>query len=210
MLYKNREISVVYFRSGYVPEHFQTEADWLGREKIELSMAVKCPNIDFHIAGCKKIQQCLAKDMADFTFFSEELSENTTEIYDFSETSDEVLAQVVRNPSDWVLKPQREGGGNNTYGLDILPYLANRKSLKEFILMKMIRCQEKNTWTVRNGVASMMSAVSEVGMFGVIVGKGKETYLNEYAGYLIRTKSVNSNEGGVAAGYAVIDSASLI
>ena len=141
---------------------------------------------------------------------SAELLDNITEIYDFSSISQEILDRIRLDPNDWVLKPQREGGGNNTYGENILPLLENYKKLKDFILMKKIHCQENFTWMVRNGIAEKTRTVSEVGMFGVIISRGKEIYLNEYAGYLIRTKSTDSNEGGVAAGYAVIDSAYLI
>lgn len=200
---------MVYFRSAYSPDSFPSEKEWAAREMIEVSRAVKCPNIDFHISGCKKFQQCLSTDLPRFTDNPEEITRNITEIYDFSEISEEIVERVKESPKDWVLKPQREGGGNNTYGADILQYLENRRSHKEFILMKMIHCQEHDVWMVRNGVVRLTKAISEVGMFGRLVCKGNEVYLNDYAGYLVRTKSADSNEGGVAAGYAVLDSASL-
>lgn len=204
------EIAIAYFRAGYVPAHYPSELEWVGREKIELSRAVKCPNVDFHLAGCKKIQQCLSNDMAKFTSDPHRVIENTTEIYDFS-TLDEVTVQRVQeNPKDWVLKPQREGGGNNTYGDDILEKLKMFKEMKDYILMKLIHCKESECWAVRKGELKIMEAVSEVGMFGAIIARGNEVLVNEYAGYLVRTKSKESNEGGIAAGFAVLDSASLI
>lgn len=148
--------------------------------------------------------------MSSFINCSSELSENITEIYDFSSISPELEERIRQNPHDWVLKPQREGGGNNTYGPDILPVIEKHEGLKDFILMKMIKCKENDSFMVRQGVLRKMRTVSEVGMFGMIVGRGDEILVNEYSGYLIRTKSKESNEGGVAAGYAVIDSASLI
>jgi hypothetical protein len=36
------------------------------------------------------------------------------------------------------------------------------------------------------------------------------TYTNKYGGYLLRVKSADSNEGGVAAGYAFLSSLSLV
>jgi glutathione synthase len=210
LFYQGHEIAIAYFRSGYIPEQYPTEKHWKGREKIELSKAIKCPDINFHIAGCKKIQQRLAQDLNLFTEHSSEILENITEIYDFSTISDELAEKVTKNTKDWVLKPQREGGGNNTYGDDILPFINNRSQHQEFILMKMIHCKESQCLMVRKGVLNKTSAVSELGLFGAIVTHNDEIVMNEYSGYLVRTKSKESNEGGVAAGYAVIDSAALV
>jgi hypothetical protein len=41
------EISVIYMRWGYVPEHYPSEAAWNVREMFERSMAIKCPSIDY-------------------------------------------------------------------------------------------------------------------------------------------------------------------
>ena len=210
LMYENEEVCIAYYRSGYIPQHYPTELEWSGREKIELSKAIKCPNINFHIAGCKKIQQCLTQDLSNFTIDSSELLKNITELYDFSEISSELENRVQNDPESWVLKPQREGGGNNTYGADILPMLYNHKSLTDYVLMKKINCKAQESLVIRNGVVNKITSVSEVGMFGVIIGVGENLFVNEYSGYLVRTKAKESNEGGVATGYAVLDSASLI
>ena len=210
LFYKSHEIAIAYFRSGYVPEHYIDERAWKGRELIELSKAIKCPNIDFHIAGCKKIQQRLAIDLPRFTNSIQEIRENLTEIYDFSGIDSDLQAKVRERPEDWVLKPQREGGGNNVYGKDILKFIESKEEHKEFILMKMIHCKESECFMVRRGQLSKVNAVSELGLFGALVVNGDQVVVNEYSGYLVRTKSKDSNEGGVAAGYAVIDSAALV
>ena len=36
-----------------------------------------------------------------------------------------------KNPENFVLKPQKEGGGNNVYGADIRPFLAKMKNPEE-------------------------------------------------------------------------------
>jgi len=36
--------------------------------------------------------------------------------------------------------------------------------------------------------------------------KGDEEFINEDGGHLLRTKTASSDEGGVAAGFAVLDS----
>lgn len=55
-----RVIGVVYFRAGYTPNDYPTQAQWDGRSKIEFSNAIKCPSISYHLTGTKKVQQKLA------------------------------------------------------------------------------------------------------------------------------------------------------
>jgi glutathione synthase len=53
------EVAVAYFRAGYTPNDYPSEKEWSGRLKLERSLAIKCPNITYHLAGTKKIQQVL-------------------------------------------------------------------------------------------------------------------------------------------------------
>jgi hypothetical protein len=59
-------------RAGYTPDDYPTESEWLGRELIESSAAVKCPNISYHLAGTKKVQQVLANPNELEKFMSSE------------------------------------------------------------------------------------------------------------------------------------------
>ena len=60
---------------------------------------------------------------------------------------------------------------------------------------------------VRNGEPLICPSVSELGVYGVFLGDGQtRPVLNEYAGYLLRTKPLGVDEGGVAAGFSVINS----
>jgi len=54
-------VAVVYYRCGYEPGQYHTQKEWDVRLLIERSLAIKCPSIQYHLAGTKKIQQTLAK-----------------------------------------------------------------------------------------------------------------------------------------------------
>nr|XP_012153748.1 PREDICTED: glutathione synthetase-like [Megachile rotundata]XP_012153749.1 PREDICTED: glutathione synthetase-like [Megachile rotundata]XP_012153750.1 PREDICTED: glutathione synthetase-like [Megachile rotundata]XP_012153751.1 PREDICTED: glutathione synthetase-like [Megachile rotundata]XP_012153752.1 PREDICTED: glutathione synthetase-like [Megachile rotundata] len=54
-------VSVVYYRCGYEPGQYHTRKEWDVRLLIERSLAIKCPTIQYHLAGTKKVQQALAK-----------------------------------------------------------------------------------------------------------------------------------------------------
>lgn len=61
-LYVNDKIvAVVYYRIGYSPNQYYTQKEWDVRLLIERSFAIKCPSIQYHLAGTKKIQQALAR-----------------------------------------------------------------------------------------------------------------------------------------------------
>ncbi len=55
------EIAIVYFRSGYMPGFYHSELEWSARLLMERSKAIKCPSIQYHLAGTKKVQQELAR-----------------------------------------------------------------------------------------------------------------------------------------------------
>lgn len=98
--------------------------------------------------------------------------------------------------------------GNNTYGKNIPPLLSSL-SLEErqaYILMDRIRPPPAVSSMVRNGVVTQVPVVSELGIYGTWVSDGDLILENEAGGHLLRTKSSSSDEGGVAAGFAVLDS----
>ena len=40
---------------GYVPDQYPTQVEWEARRMMELSLAIKCPSINYHLAGTKKV-----------------------------------------------------------------------------------------------------------------------------------------------------------
>ena len=61
------EIAVVYYRSGYQLEAYPTEKEWDVRLMLERSRAIKCPSIQYHLAGTKKVFITL-QNINDFLF----------------------------------------------------------------------------------------------------------------------------------------------
>ena len=70
----------------------------------------------------------------------------------------------------------------------------------------------RNAAFLRKGKIEILSSVSELGIYGIFLSNGSSTsspLLNEYAGYLLRTKPHGVDEGGVATGYSVLSSLHL-
>lgn len=61
LIVDNYVVSVVYYRSGYEPGQYPSQKEWDVRLLIERSLAIKCPSIQYQLAGTKKVQETLAK-----------------------------------------------------------------------------------------------------------------------------------------------------
>ncbi|KAL8193897.1 hypothetical protein R6Q57_026139 [Mikania cordata] len=207
-------VAVIYFRAGYAPTDYPSESEWKARLLMEESSAIKCPSISYHLTGTKKVQQELAKPNV-----LERFLENKDDIAKLRECfaglwsldDSDAVKNAIQQPGAYVMKPQREGGGNNIYGDDVketLLRLQKEGSEEEaaYILMQRIFPTVFPTVLVREGICYKEHAVSELGIFSAYL-RNKDTVLsNEQCGYLMRTKVSSSNEGGVAAGFAVLDS----
>uniref|UniRef100_A0A8C2DR87 Glutathione synthetase n=1 Tax=Cyprinus carpio TaxID=7962 RepID=A0A8C2DR87_CYPCA len=214
------EIAIVYFRNGYMPQNYTSEESWEARLMMERSLAVKCPDISTHLAGTKKVQQELARRGVLERFFPDE-PETVAQIratFAGLYTLDMVEAQhsplALANPDQYVLKPQREGGGNNIYGTEICEVLENLKSSTErtaYILMDKIQPVPVQNYLLRPGAPlKLNSCLSELGVFGAYVRWDHYMVFNECVGHLLRTKSSEHADGGVAAGVAVLDNPLLV
>lgn len=51
---RGKEIGFVYYRAGYQVEQYTCEKDWETRVTLEVSQAIKCPSIDYHLTTFKK------------------------------------------------------------------------------------------------------------------------------------------------------------
>lgn len=49
------EVALAYYRSGYAPVQYPSQLEWDARLLIERSLAIKCPSIQYHLAGTKKV-----------------------------------------------------------------------------------------------------------------------------------------------------------
>ncbi|CAO2149936.1 unnamed protein product [Urochloa humidicola] len=212
-----RTVAVVYFRAGYAPTDYPSEAEWRARLLMEQSSAVKCPSISYHLVGTKKIQQELAKPnvLERFLDNKEDIAKLRRSFAGlWSLDNEEIVKTAIDKPDLFVLKPQREGGGNNIYGHDLRDTLIKLQkeqggSLAAYILMQRIFPKASLTPLVRGGDCFEDLTISELGIYGAYLRNKDKVVLNNQCGYLMRTKVSSSNEGGVAAGFAVLDSVLL-
>lgn len=226
------EVSVVYLRAGYSPDEYTSPASWDSRLQLERSAAIKCPSVLTHLAGCKKVQQILATPASTHVArfltpgspFLGRIQETFTDMYPLDATpAGQHAIRLATDPETavkYVLKPQREGGGNNIYGAKIPPFLkslgGDERKWRAYILMELIEPPALRNTIFRNGEVKDGEVIGELGVFGICLWKSKrkdvhhhpkaEILENLEAGWLLRTKGRESEEGGIAAGFGAIDS----
>ena len=215
-------VSVVYYRAGYSPSDYPTNNEWEARKMIEKSSAIKCPSIGYQLAGTKKVQQVLCEENILEKYLNTEQCKLLRECFALqyslgtmaTKESLEAIENAINDGSKWVLKPQREGGGNNYYGTDLSNFLNKHKSdtiLSEYILMQRIFPRVMNSLFLRNSEIKLLPSINELGIYGTFLGDGSsKPLINTYSGYLLRTKPWGVDEGGVATGFSVLNSIALL
>lgn len=221
------EVSTIYLRAFYSPSDYPTASSWEARTHLERSAAIKCPSVLTQLAGCKKVQQILAQPSGESDHLSSFLPNVSSSLMDkirstFAPQYDLAVSgrgrELALNPStavSHVLKPQREGGGNNIYRDAIPGFLRSlpEKDWKGWILMELIQPHEeaRNVALRSDGEVLSGNVVGELGVFGAILWNNNgDVVHNEQGGWLMRTKAKDSDEGGVAAGFSSLDSILLV
>ncbi|XP_071568213.1 glutathione synthetase [Temnothorax nylanderi] len=228
LIVSNMVVAVVYYRSGYELEAYPTEKEWDIRLLIECSRAIKCPSVQYHLAGTKKVQQSLAqpdiltKFLKNYAYVTR-VQEIFTGLYtlDFNDDGEKAVQMGINEPNKFVLKPQREGGGNNVYNENIRSWLNSMKESQErtgWILMDRICPPLQKNYLIRAAEESplednidLSDVITELGIYGVIIGdSNNKIVLNEQVGHVLRTKSSSEDEGGIVKGVGALDSPYLI
>ena len=217
------EISVVYYRAGYTPLDYASPADYATRALLESSRAVQCPSLALQLAGAKKVQEALTRPgvlerflppAAEGAAAAAAVRDSWVGMWSLDADDGRGAEEAVRRAHELVLKPQREGGGNNVYRGSIPPFVARlpRHERVAWIAMELIRPPRGvGAYLVRPGVGRVRArAMSELGVFGwALFGDGREVR-EEQVGWLVRTKADDVDEGGIAAGFSVLDSVLLV
>ncbi|KAL6641674.1 hypothetical protein ACP70R_019855 [Stipagrostis hirtigluma subsp. patula] len=180
-------VAVVYFRAGYSPNDYPSEAEWRARLLIERSSAIKCPSISYHLVGTKKVQQELAKENVLERFFDDKSDiEKIRKCFAglWSLDNDLIVRSAIESPELFVLKPQREGGGNNIYGDNLRETLVRLRKdgsneLAAYILMQRIFPPPSPCYLVREGTCARENAVSEFGIFGAYLRSKDRVIIND-------------------------------
>lgn len=218
-------IDCVYLRAGYdycdytandIIGQFCCEALTQTRVLIEQHRVAVNATVSQQLATSKRVQMLVtAMTPARLSRFDLTLDEANAvknllgEMLAVDEHSESWLSK--QSNEDWVLKNQGEGGGHCIFDEKILPTLQSLKPEEYQVWALMRRLQPKPRSTpallIRKGELSVIDdLICEIGMFTVHIEEKPATEEQGYAGYLIRSKSATTTEGGVHSGMGVLDS----
>lgn len=231
-------MALVYFRSAYAPEHYKSQIEWDALLHIEMSRAIKCPSVGTFLAGMKKIQQYIACEEHLKKLFADrnDVSDLLAVFARFYQLdSERVVDMVLKNPHGYVLKPQREGGGNNFYDDALSEILLNIKAklngetlniddelyhAERYIVMERLAPRVSHNYLItaqaqqrlaNEGTSHTPTAITnEFGIYGVMLTTGDEVLINEMTGYAVRAKLARDNEGGIMVGMGALNSIYLV
>lgn len=186
---------------------------------IELSRSIKCPNINTFLTTFKVFQYQLTKPDILKKYVNDEFIVNDilrffVKIYYLQEIEPdkqkELFKEIVLDVNKYIIKPQKEGGGNNYYGEDIKKLIPSedctiKDEMKSCIVMERINSVETQTIMLFENKPKIIESVSEFSAYGVILSDETTIHQNKSVGFLVRTKDKNSNEGGVIVGASAID-----
>ncbi|XP_033113842.1 glutathione synthetase-like isoform X2 [Anneissia japonica] len=124
---------------------------------------------------------------------------------------DHAVDIAINNREKFVLKPNREAGGNNLFGNEIFKKLTEFKDSPErtkYILMEKIVPVKVKGYLVKQlkPAVTLQELSYELGIFGAVVGNNNGIVHNRQIGHLLRTKPAEANEGSLLAETAVMDS----
>ncbi|ECF6916176.1 glutathione synthase [Salmonella enterica subsp. enterica] len=218
-------LDTVYLRAGY--QYSDYEAASLNEKECCQTLMATRVLIEQHrvavnatvaqqLATSKRVQMLLSHlgcdELIAFGLKPEEVDIIKMVLGEMLPVSPDTISIVKESPSDsWVLKNQGEGGGHCLFGSDIQLKLARLDPLQyqSWSFMRRIHPVPRATpsLVVRKGeLYQVTDLVSELGMFSVQIGNNASSADHSFAGYLIRSKSAESAEGGVHSGQGVLDS----
>jgi glutathione synthase len=227
-----RPIALCYFRVGYDPSQYSSPQghEWNARLKMERSSAIKCPDVSMHLCTAKSIQQKLTEPgvLESLVDWPATAAEKQATIDGLRSTfarqyalpngagAAEAMAHARQDPHAYVLKPQREGGGHLYADEQMVKVLeeATPRELSAHVLMERIEPRPLQTWLMRGGVVQEGYVAWELGLFATLLvdmtHRDAVPLHSQFAGHLVRTKLSAQEDGGVAAGVAVLDSPALV
>ena len=215
LFFQGEEIAVAYFRAGYTPNDYQHHNSWSARLLLERCSAIKVPTLAFQLAGMKKVQNALASPPLLKQLISDKKQRQRiqgcfAQFYDLA--SADLRQHACHYPQLYVLKPQREGGGNNLYGTELAEQLKtlSKKQRSAWILMQRIQSPVQNNRLIQQQkTTKKLPVINELGIFSACLSQGQQIQHQTKTGHLLRTKVAHHNEGGISAGFAVLDSPEL-
>lgn len=213
VVFQGKSVAIAYFRAGYSPDHYLKSQAWAGRKLLEHSHTVSIPSVTIQLANTKKIQQVLSSRETLEQFVPAQEAAQLLETMVTMAPVAEARQQALDEPEKWVLKPSREGGGNNYFGQEMVEHLRqlDESQAQAYILMEAIRQSPFRAVRLVEEKVVDGPCFTELGHFSYALWEpgATEPVFEDTEGYLLRTKDEKNREGLVLGGFSFLDTAAV-
>ena len=188
------KIALIYFNSGDKEEDYPDEDSWKGRELIELSTAVKVPDINTFLTSFKVFHYYLSKPDIIMHYNYNDLIIN--DILRFfggiyyvpdldKEKQTELFNKIQSEPNKYIL--QSFSGKKNYLTGEKLKSLVPSEELSNGIILEKVIPPEHETLIIKNENSVVESSVSEYSIYGIILMNENNLVMNKSVSYLVKT-----------------------
>ena len=196
------KVSLVYFVSGDQEEDYPDEDSWKGRELVELSTAIKVPDINSFLASHKVFQYYLSKPDVIMHYNYNELILN--DILRFfgglyyvpdleKEKQTELYNKIQAEPNKFILK-SFSGPKNYVTGEKLKSVIPTGDAepsdeLKNGIVVESCNPPEHETVIIKDEKNVVESCISEYSVYGILLMNENNLVMNKSVSYLVRTRN---------------------
>nr|KAG5707974.1 hypothetical protein BaRGS_025112 [Batillaria attramentaria] len=103
---------------------------------------------------------------------------------------------------------------HNLYGNEMktrLEEIGSTPQREAYILMERIFPLPEKNYLIKTGLPfTLTDIVSELGIYGVHIGSGEKEMVNLHCGHMLRSKVKGTDEGGIVAGFAALDTPFIV
>ena len=202
LILDGNKVSMVYFNSGDKEEDYPDEDSWNGRELVELSTAIKVPDINLFLTSLRIFQYYLSKPGVIMHYNYTELILN--DILRFfggiyyvpdleKEKQTELFNKIQSEPNKFILKPFH---GNKNYITgdklkSIVPAGDGEPSeeLKNGVIFDVCTPPEHETLVIKDDKSNIENVISEYSIYGIILTNENNFVTNKSVSYLVVSKN---------------------
>ena len=196
LLKDGNKISLVYFNS-FDKNDFKDEESYKALELIELSKAIKVPDVNTYLSSLKIFQYYLSKPDIIMHYNHNELIINDIlrffgGIYYLPDKSKEerndLIEKIKASPDNYILKTKEEKTGENlkqiinSVGEGDLP-----DELVNGIIVEKYNPPEHESVIIKDENSKIEKVISEYGIYGIILMNDNNLVINKSVSFLIKT-----------------------
>jgi len=196
------KVSLVYFNSGDKEEDYPDEDSWKARELIELSTAIKVPDLNTFLTSFNVFQYYLSKPDVIMHYNYNDLILN--DILRFfggiyyvpdmeKEKQTELYNKIQSEPNKYILKsltgPKNYLTGEKLKSVIPAGEAEPTDELKNGIIVECCNPDEHETLIIRNEKPIVESCFSEYSIYGILLMNDNNLVMNKSLSYLVRTRN---------------------